>query len=400
MEESLRTSSDPLGNLDGGQRDAIRMLFREFRTSSRYAIRRGATRKANRDKCRRFLADYKALGLGRDQDAFAVESLLDAVQPLDRMGCAVTLRAFVDGLGAVAALSGGAGASADGLGRWLERSARPILEEKIPPKYWQAMLRVKQALSSDGQLQALLRRNAQPLGKLFASGAMGVAGIGRLGRGKALTVEQTHGIFLRCNVQGPWLSMHGTELVLSLVKAWSSADTSKSTADDNAVEEDSAITKREFTRSLMMAAHVMYCGGVGADDKQAGAAVHDALLSLFAEMESSEMCRQLGVRFSGVGGSKLKTVLTRSSEVVPSATPRAAHGTPSRREARHLATVSNVAHASPARDAQAAPAQAANKAPSATPSSAPPADDSVGHTVRCRPRCVFPTPRGRTDWGL
>eukprot|EP01045_Picozoa_sp_COSAG04_P047275 COSAG04_NODE_17563_length_466_cov_0.425068_1_plen_52_part_10 len=52
MEESLRTSSDPLGNLDGGQRDAIRMLFREFRTSSRYAIRRGATRKANRDKCR------------------------------------------------------------------------------------------------------------------------------------------------------------------------------------------------------------------------------------------------------------------------------------------------------------------------------------------------------------
>ena len=95
--------------------------------------------------------------------------------------------------------------------------------------------------------QALRRRNAQPLGKLFASGAMGVAGIGRRGRGKALTVEQTHGIFLRCNVQGPWLSMHGTELVLSLVKAWSSADTSKSTADDNAVEEDSAITKREFT---------------------------------------------------------------------------------------------------------------------------------------------------------
>ena len=37
MEESLRTSSDPLGSLDGGQRDAIRMLFREFRTSSRYA---------------------------------------------------------------------------------------------------------------------------------------------------------------------------------------------------------------------------------------------------------------------------------------------------------------------------------------------------------------------------
>lgn len=67
-------------------------------------------------------------------------------------------------------------------------------------------------------------------------------------------------------------------------------------------------------------------GGVGDN-------VHDALLSLFAEMESSELCRHLGVRFAGVGGAKIKNVLPRSTDglvaTASSGTPRAVRGTPS-----------------------------------------------------------------------
>lgn len=257
-----------LSGLDSGHRDALRMLFREFRTRNAFAIRRGATRKANKDKCRRFLSDYRALSGHKEADTLAVNAMLDALQPADNPGCPITMSAFVEGLGQVV-LQGSqgdgetrAGGVHDRLSNWIESSARPILEEQIPPKYWQAMLRVKQALSAstEGQLIALLRRNNSALKKLFDSEAMAVGGIGRLGRGKALTVQQMHQIFLRCSVQGPWLSMHGTDLIISLVKAWSSADSSKTTSnalDDSVMEEDKAITKQEFARCLMMAAHVV-----------------------------------------------------------------------------------------------------------------------------------------------
>ncbi len=258
-----------LAGLDSGHRDALRMLFREFRTRNTFAIRRGATRKANKEKCRRFLGDYKALSGDKERDALAVTAMLDALQPADNPGCPITMDAFVEGLGQV--VSHGMqpdtetteGESVhDRLSTWIEACARPILEEQIPPKYWQAMLRVKQALSAstDGQLVALLRRNNAALKKLFDSEAMSVGGIGRLGRGKALTVQQMHQIFLRCSVQGPWLSMHGTDLIISLVKAWSSADISKTTSlapEESLMEEDKAVTKQEFTRCLMMAAHVV-----------------------------------------------------------------------------------------------------------------------------------------------
>jgi hypothetical protein len=244
------------------------MLFREFRTRNTFAIRRGATRKANKEKCRRFLGDYKALSGEKERDALAVTAMLDALQPADNPGCQITMSAFVEGLGQVVSRGAqpdaemGAASVQDRLSGWIEGCARPILEEQIPPKYWQAMLRVKQALSAStaGQLVALLRRNSSAVKKLFDSEAMGVGGIGRLGRGKALTVQQMHQIFLRCSVQGPWLSMHGTDLIISLVKAWSSADSSKTAShapDDSLVEEDNAITKQEFTRCLMMAAHVV-----------------------------------------------------------------------------------------------------------------------------------------------
>ena len=257
-----------LAGLDSSQRDALRMLFREFRTRNTFAIRRGATRKANKEKCRRFLGDYKALSGEKERDALAVTAMLDALQPADNPGCQITMSAFVEGLGQVVSRGAqpdaemGAASVQDRLSGWIEGCARPILEEQIPPKYWQAMLRVKQALSAstDGQLVALLRRNSSAVKKLFDSEAMGVGGIGRLGRGKALTVQQMHQIFLRCSVQGPWLSMHGTDLIISLVKAWSSADSSKTAShapDDSLVEEDNAITKQEFTRCLMMAAHVV-----------------------------------------------------------------------------------------------------------------------------------------------
>jgi hypothetical protein len=264
-----------LAALDSGHRDALRMLFREFRTRNTFAIRRGATRKANKDKCRRFLGEYKALSGDKERDALAVTAMLDALQPADNPGCQITLSAFVEGLGSATSLAAqneaepggggggsGSGAEQDCLGGWIESRARPILEEQIPPKYWQAMLRVKQALSAstEGQLVALLRRNDPALKKLFDSEAMGVGGIGRLGRGKALTVQQMHQLFLRCSVQGPWLSMHGTDLIISLVKAWSSADNVKAASnsgDDTMMEEDKAVTKREFTRCLMMAAHVV-----------------------------------------------------------------------------------------------------------------------------------------------
>ena len=210
--------------------------------------------------------------------------------------------------------------------------------------------------------------------------------------------------------------MHGTDLIISLVKAWSSADSSKASsvspqdidiipaldgskctsnlpllviyghiverllviqiADDSMMEEDNAITKREFTRCLMMAAYVMYCGGTipGKGIGGVGDNVHDALLSLFAEMETSEQCKKLSVRFSGVGGAKVKNVLIRSTDgLAPTAsstgTPARNAGTPREggagggagggggggREARTLATVSNIPAASPANQPRSTP---------------------------------------------
>lgn len=400
-----------MNSLSSGHRDAVRMLFREFRTRSQFAIRSGATSKANRDKCRRFLSAYKALSGEKERDKAAVGAMLDALQPADNPGAAITLSTFVEGLGQAIATAAASQEQIPGeerqqepasgearfepLGRWIETSARPILEEQIPPKYWQAMLRVKQALSTAndaGSLKALLKRNDAALKKLFDSQAMSVGGIGRLGRGKALTVQQTHSIFLRCSVQGPWLSMHGTDLIVSLVKAWSSADSSKassgSIADDSMMEEDNAITKREFTRCLMMAAYVMYCGGTipGKGIGGVGDNVHDALLSLFAEMESSEQCKKLSVRFSGVGGAKVKNVLTRSTDgLAPTAsskgTPARHAGTPREsgggsgaggREARTLATVSNIPAASPAHQPRSTPPHSRQKRVEGNGSQPPP----------------------------
>ena len=118
----------------------------------------------------------------------------------------------------------------------------------------------------------------------------------------------------------------------------------------------------------------MYCGGMvpGKGVGGVGDNVHDALLSLFAEMESSELCRHLGVRFSGVGGAKIKKILPRSTDgLVPAAssgTPRAVHGTPSRtsRETpQPLAAVpSNVPLlASPAFEPRTTPSQSHKKSP-------------------------------------
>ena len=146
----------------------------------------------------------------------------------------------------------------------------------------------------------------------------------------------------------------------------------------------------------------MYCGGVvpGKGVGGVGDNVHDALLSLFAEMESSELCRKLGVRFSGVGGAKIKTVLTRSTDgLAPTAsagTPRAAHGTPSqpaRDSARHLATASNVPpHASPAYQPRSTPSHPKKNMPPPPTPSTPliPESEAPVYTVRTRHELASP----------
>ena len=226
--EDWTTAGDELfHSLHTSQRDTVRMLFRELKPS----LRRGATRRGNLGKCKIFLRGYMDAGELHDK---ASASLLDAVQPVEHSSRDVTVPIFTEGLESVAQLwtsqhDGDAPArtlSGPILPRWLDIVARPVLEGRTPPKYWDALLGVQQELSADEKLQALLRRNNSSFNKLFASAAMAntAGSIGRLGRGKALTFAQAHSIFARCNDQGQWLSSHGTELVISLVKAWSAAD--------------------------------------------------------------------------------------------------------------------------------------------------------------------------------
>lgn len=217
MDDSFDGEGDAglLRHLDAPHRDTARMLFREFRST----FRRGAVRRANHDKCRRFLRDYHALSGEREADSIAAARLLDCVQPPDNPAADVTIDAFLVGLSDVAvswsqrqqpsllalpdAGEGELAAVAACLSGWLGGVARPALEEKIPPRYWEALLRVKQDLVGDERLAVLMRRNHAPLNKLFASGAMGTAGIGRLGRGKALTFQQVAAAQLRAHASAP-----------------------------------------------------------------------------------------------------------------------------------------------------------------------------------------------------
>jgi hypothetical protein len=120
--------------------------------------------------------------------------------------------------------------------------------------------------------------------------------------------RQAHTIFARCNVQGAWLSGHAVGTVISLVKSWASAGEGEGGGkmpEEQHLAEDSTLSRRDFKRCLMLAAHVMYCCGSSSEQQSGGAggslcdSVHDALLSLLAEMEGSELCQQLGLRFGG-----------------------------------------------------------------------------------------------------
>jgi hypothetical protein len=147
------------------------------------------------------------------------------------------------------------------------------------------------------------------LRQLFASGASaGASGVrGGAGRlGKAIAREAALSILVRSDVQGPWLSGHGLGVVLGLVKSWSCTDSHAATEDP--AEADTYLTQREFTRALLLCAHVTHCGSQRIDAVAAAAAaaagpagepsVATAFWALLSQMELSPYCAKLGLRFS------------------------------------------------------------------------------------------------------
>lgn len=117
--------------------------------------------------------------------------------------------------------------------------------------------------------------------------------------GKTITVAAAKSLCVRANVQGPWLSSHGLLAIIGLVKSWSFSE--ERAVDEGRVDGDQILTVREFTRCLLLAAHVTFCGSQQLDATaealagSGGLSMHAALWALLAEMERSPYCTQVRV---------------------------------------------------------------------------------------------------------
>eukprot|EP01052_Picozoa_sp_SAG31_P044642 SAG31_NODE_7859_length_1581_cov_1.811066_2_plen_130_part_00 len=95
--------------------------------------------------------------------------------------------------------------------------------------------------------------------------------------------------------------------------------------DQEQIEEDQVLTMRDFTRCLLLAAHVAFCGAQrldataialqrpsGDDGGHTAISMHTALWALMADMERSPYCTQRGIRFANIGRRQLQPTVEAS----------------------------------------------------------------------------------------